>query len=250
MQKQAWTWTTPRLPQTARMARWGHFGTPVLILPTAGGDFEEIERFQLVAALAALIEGGRIKVYSIDAVATRAWLAATTSVQDCVSLEARYDTFIYQDVLERIRSDCQDDHIEPILVGASLGAATAVSVLCHHPDSFRAAIGLSGVYGGGTRFSGGCYGAPVSAAALHATPLTAVNYVATLGGTQLSKLRQRAIVLGSGAGDYENPDESKRLADAFGAKAIPCRFDSWGPQRDHTWSTWRAQLPGLLAEQL
>ena len=48
MQKQAWTWTTQRLPEPARMARWGHFGTPVVIFPTAGGDFEEIERFELM----------------------------------------------------------------------------------------------------------------------------------------------------------------------------------------------------------
>src|SRR5205807_200210 len=34
MQKQAWTWTTDRFPQPARMARWGHFGIPVLIFPT------------------------------------------------------------------------------------------------------------------------------------------------------------------------------------------------------------------------
>jgi len=58
MQKQAWTWSTFRFPQTARMVRWGHFGVPVLIFPTAGGDYEEIERFQLVAALAPLIDGG------------------------------------------------------------------------------------------------------------------------------------------------------------------------------------------------
>src|SRR5882724_6205619 len=56
MQKQAWTWTTRRLPQPGRMARWGHFGTPVVIFPTAGGDFEEIERFQLIAALGELID--------------------------------------------------------------------------------------------------------------------------------------------------------------------------------------------------
>src|SRR6185312_8664264 len=74
MQKQAWTWTTRHLPQPARMARWGHFGTPVLIFPTAGGDFEEIERFQLIAALGGLIDGGRIKAYSIDGVAVHAWL--------------------------------------------------------------------------------------------------------------------------------------------------------------------------------
>lgn len=271
MQKQAWTWTTPRLPQPARTARWGHFGAPVLIFPTAGGDFEEIERFQLVAALSGLIDGGRIKVYSIDAVAVRAWLAATTSVRECVSLEEGYDTFLYEEVLWRIRVDCQDDHLEPILVGASLGAATAVTTLCRHPDSFRAAIGLSGVYGGGAHPWRECCGAPSQAwSSQEASPqdasrpdrstsegapssttwLSPIDYVASLGGPHLAQLKRRRIILGSGAGDYENPADSRQLADAFGSKGIACRLDLWGAARGHTWSTWRDLLPRLLAEQL
>jgi esterase/lipase superfamily enzyme len=222
------------------MARWGHFGTPVLIFPTAGGDFEEIERFQLVAVLDGLIDGGRIKVYSVDAVAERAWLAANTSPQECISLQERYDSFLYEDVLQRIRSDCQNDRIEPILVGASLGAAAAVSTLCRHPDSFRAAIGLSGVFGSACECSHGS----------RPSGREEAGYLATLTGPQLERLRQRAIILGCGAGDYENPADSKRLADALGSKGIACRFDLWGPTHGHTWSTWRDMLPRLLAEQI
>ena len=43
--KHSWTWSSQRLPEPARVARWGHFGTPLLLFPTAGGDFEEVERF-------------------------------------------------------------------------------------------------------------------------------------------------------------------------------------------------------------
>ena len=254
MQKQAWTWTTTHLPQPARMVRWGHFGTPVVIFPTAGGDFEEIERFQLVAALGALIDGGRIKVYSVDAVATRAWLAANSSPQECVDLQQRYDSFLYEDVLQRVRLDCQNDRIEPILVGASLGAVAAVSTLFRHPESFRAAIGLSGVYGGvfdevvgGSR----TFGRTCESASGPAAPRQdAAGYLAALAGPQLERLRQRPIILGSGAGDYENPAASKHLADALGSKGVACRLELWGPARDHTWSTWRDMLPRLLAGAL
>jgi esterase/lipase superfamily enzyme len=220
MQKQAWTWTTTRFPQPARLVRWGHFGVPVLIFPTAGGDFEEIERFQLVAALGSLIDAGRIKVYSVDGLAARARLAATTNIDE------RFDSFLYEEVLQRVRSDCQDARIEPTLVGATLGAATAISTLLRHPDSFRAAIGMSGVYD------------------------DTINDIAALSVSRLEQLKGRSITLGAGGGDYENPNASRRLADALGAKGIQCRFKYWGPARDHTWSTWRDQLPGLLGELL
>jgi esterase/lipase superfamily enzyme len=239
MQKQAWTWTTRRLPQPARLARWGHFGTPVVIFPTAGGDFEEIERFQLIAALGELIDAGRIKAYSTEGAAVRAWLSATTSKPDCARLQDRYDSFVYEEVLQRIREDCHDDRIEPILAGASLGAFAALSGICRHPDSFRAAIGLSGVYDVSHRYCG------EESAAF--SPLARLE---TLKGPRLEQLRRRAIILGSGEGDYENPADSRRLADACAAKGIPCRLSLWGPARDHTWSTWREMLPRLLAAQL
>jgi esterase/lipase superfamily enzyme len=239
MQKQAWTWTTRRLPQPARMARWGHFGTPVVIFPTGGGDFEEIERFQLIDALGELIGGGRIKAYSIDAVAVRAWLSATTSAQDCARLQDRYDSFVYEEVLQRVREDCQDERIEPILAGASLGAFAAVSGICRHPDSFRAAIGVSGVYDLAHRYCGE-----------DRAGFSPLACLVTLKGQRLEHLRRRAIILGSGEGAYENPADSKRLASACTSKGIPCRLSLWGPARDHTWSTWREMLPRLLAEQL
>ena len=56
------------------MARWGTYGTPFLIFPTAGGDAEEIERFHVVGTLKRAVEEGRIKIYSCDSVAGRAML--------------------------------------------------------------------------------------------------------------------------------------------------------------------------------
>ena len=48
------------------LVRWGTVGQPVLLFPTAGGDAEEIERFQMIDVLAPLLDAGKIKVYSCD----------------------------------------------------------------------------------------------------------------------------------------------------------------------------------------
>jgi len=242
MQKQAWTWTTEHLPAPARMVRWGHFGAPVLIFPTAGGDFEEIERFQLIGALAALIDNGKIKVYSLDGIATRAWLAGTTTPAACAKLQEHYDAYVYEDVLQRIRIDCKDPRIEPILVGASLGAFHAVCGLCRHPDAFRLAIGVSGSYDLAAKVGG------VSSEQLGL--FAAVSYLTRATESQLEQLRRRRVILGSGEGDYETPEESRRLAEALGSSKVPSRLSLWGPDHDHNWSSWREQLPRLLAEQL
>ena len=55
-------WHSERMDQPIGLARWGHYGTPVLVFSTAGGDAVVIERNGLVGACWALVESGRVKV--------------------------------------------------------------------------------------------------------------------------------------------------------------------------------------------
>jgi esterase/lipase superfamily enzyme len=71
------------------------WGTPVLVFPTAGGDPEEIERMGLIGALEPLLTAGRIKIYSLDSIAGRAWLMRLDPRQ-CTWLQNQYDAFVYQ----------------------------------------------------------------------------------------------------------------------------------------------------------
>src|SRR5690606_32827748 len=128
------------------LVRWGHWGQPVLVFPTAGGDAEEIERMHLVGAVSQLIDAGRIKVYSCDSVAGRALAARTGSVEYRCALLNRFEECIAHEVVPAIRTDCNDAGAEVLSAGASLGAFNAVAVACRYPQLFRGAIGMSGSY--------------------------------------------------------------------------------------------------------
>ncbi|HKT71570.1 MAG TPA: alpha/beta hydrolase-fold protein [Steroidobacteraceae bacterium] len=242
MQKESWSWATRRLPDPARLVRWGHFGTPVLLFPTAGADFEEVERFQLIAALGGLIEQGRIKVYSVDGLAVRAWLASTLPPEGCARLQDRYDEFLSEEIVPRIRQDCQAERIEPIVAGASLGAFSALAALCKYPQQFRASVGLSGVYDLAPRTTG------VSSESVGA--FTPARHLAALseGAAALRQLRGRQIILGTGEGPYETPAESRALASLLQTKQVPCHLRLEGSHRDHDWSAWRELLPAYLRD--
>ena len=98
MQKDVTRWYSPRLEQEVQLVRWGHVGTPVLLFPTAGGDAEEVERFHLIRMLEPLIDAGRIKVYSTDSVAGRAWISGDHSAEYCSRVQNLFDEdFDYQD---------------------------------------------------------------------------------------------------------------------------------------------------------
>ena len=55
-------------------------------------------------------------------------------------------------------------------------------------------------------------------------------------------------LLASGEGDWEDIGESWRMAEVLGAKGIPNRVDSWGPEYRHDWPTWHRMLPQYLRE--
>ena len=67
-------WYSGRLQHEITVVRWGTFGRPVLVFPSAGGDAEEIERNGLVGACGPLLADGRVKLYSVDSVAGQAMI--------------------------------------------------------------------------------------------------------------------------------------------------------------------------------
>jgi esterase/lipase superfamily enzyme len=240
VQKDVTRWYSTRLEEEVQLVRWGHFGTPVLLFPTAGGDAEEVERFHLVRVLEPLIEAGRIKVYSTDSVAGRVWASGQHSAEFCSRVQNLFDEFIYREVTPAIRNDCASDDIEIIACGASIGAFNAVATVCRHPDAYKMAIAMSGTFDLSKYLEG-----RMNEDFYFSSPL---HYLPDLEGEQLELLRTRFILIPTGEGDYEDIGESWRLAQVLGAKGIPNRVDSWGPHWHHDWNTWREMLPKYLDE--
>src|SRR5690349_23890744 len=109
MLKETWTWATTRLtgawpaslatPATVRVSRWGHYGTPLLLLPSAGADSEEVERFGLIGALRTLVESGRLKVFSVDGLAAHPWLQAKAAPDECARAQRAWETLVLEEVV-------------------------------------------------------------------------------------------------------------------------------------------------------
>jgi esterase/lipase superfamily enzyme len=234
-------WNSPRLGEYVGVARWGTFGAPVLLFPTAGGDAEEIERMHVIGALMPLIEAGRIKVYSCDSVAGRAWIQQEGSERHRAWVQNQFHAFVADELVPAIRADCNSDSIEVIAAGASIGAFNAVAVTCRYPALFRAALGLSGTYDLTRFLSNG----DMPADFYFSSP---VHFLPGLMGEALDRLRTRTILLASGQGRAENIGESWAMAHVLGQKAIPNRVIQWGEEWNHDWPTWRKMYPLYLDE--
>ena len=225
------------------LVRWGTYGQPVLLFPTAGGDAEEVERFHLVGVLGPLIEAGKIKVYSCDSAAGKALLAREGSAQHQMWLQNQFHQYVKHEVVPAIRKDCQKPDIEIWATGASIGAFHSVAMVCRFPDLFSKACAMSGTYDL-RRF----YEARPDEFNDDFWNSSPIHFVPYLGGKHLEVLRTRFILMPSGEGRAEDIGESWRMANVLGKQGIPNRVDPWGKDWHHDWVTWRKMLPQVLEE--
>lgn len=235
-------WFSARLGQDITVARWGSYGAPVLLFPTAGGDAEEVERHQMIAHLQPLIDAGRAKVYSCDSVAGRALATGHGTVDHQLALFNGFHEAIAREVIPAIHSDLGGHRHAVVVAGASIGAFNALAITCRYPELVDAAVCMSGTYAI-EQFLGG----HVNDDLYFASPL---RFLPDLEGPTLDRLRTRLIVLASGSGRWENVDESWAAAKVLGEKGIPNRVDDWGPSYEHDWPTWWEMLPTYLDDLL
>jgi esterase/lipase superfamily enzyme len=243
MSKETTSWRSDRLGQEIRLARWGSMGAPLLLFPTAGGDYEECERMWMVKVLTPLLEARRLKLYSVDSLGSQAMLDDSHSPEHASWVQNAFDSAVYHEVVPAIRADCKSPDIEIVTAGASLGAFNALAAVCRHPDAFSKAVCMSGTYDL-ARFMDG----RMTSDFFHSSPL---HFVPKLPENDLlNRLRQRFIVLAHGKGRWEDPKQSWRMADVLGARGVPNRVDEWGPDHDHDWPTWRQMLPLYMDDLL
>lgn len=236
--KRTWSWNSPALGRSMDVACWGSFGLPVILFPTAGGDFEECERFQLVSALAPLIQAERIKLYSVGSISRDAWLDPQARPWHKSWLQGRFDQYLASELLPHVERDCGGFR-GFVAAGASLGAYNAVTVATRHPEWFKLVIAMSGTYDfdrwmGNHRDDDYYFHQPL-------------YFLPHLGdGDILQALQRVRFVIATGQGRFEAPWESDRLVQILKSKGVPAQLELWGHDVHHDWPTWRSMLPLFL----
>src|SRR6185295_459896 len=206
MERRTTSWYSPSLNMDMPLVAYGHSGQTLLMLPTAAADYLEYERFYLVDAIKPLIEGGRVRAYSINSVNRWSLLNEEMPSRMKAELLTRYDRYIVEEVLPLIRNESGAD-ARPITTGASLGAFLAANEYFKHPDLFRGVIAMSGSYDIRSYLKG------------HYDDNVYFNnpadYLSGLNDEHyLPILRQAdSIYILSGQGSYEDPQRSEQLSD-------------------------------------
>jgi esterase/lipase superfamily enzyme len=231
-------WYSERLFQDMPLVAYGHFGQPILMLPTAAADFLEYERFQLLETMRPWLDGGKIKAYSVNSVNKQALLNDRASAQEKVSWLNRYHGYITEEVLPLIRHDCGGGDVKPMIFGISLGAYLAGNIFFRRPDLFSGAMLLSGSYDI-RNYMNGYYNDDV----YFNNP---VDFLPHMDNAPLMQGGGKKIIIFTGQGPYEAPDRSRALSNILHAKGVPHWLDVWGHDVGHDWPWWRKCVPYYL----
>jgi esterase/lipase superfamily enzyme len=239
MHREIHQWYSPSLNKHMEIAMYGHYGTALLLLPTAAADYLEYERFHLIDAIQPHIDAGKFKVFSINSINSEAWLNNHMEPRHKASRHQQFNSYVENEVAPFIRTHTSGD-TPIILSGASLGALHSANLYFRRPDLFQGVIAMSGVYDL-TAYTKGYYDEDV----YFNSPC---HYLPNIHEGHLLNLMRSSghIHLLSGSGAYEDPEASRNLSSILNSKGVPHELDIWGPDMRHDWPTWRAMLPFYL----
>lgn len=239
MQTEYHHWYSHRIEREMGVVVYGHWGPPLLVFPTSGGDEWEMDRQGMIGALAGVIDAGRAKVFTINANSRDSFYDKSAHPFHRSYMQAQYDAYVVHEVVPFIRQHCQSGDIPVATMGASLGAYHAANSLFKHPDVFKRCYALSGVYDL-KRFMDGQYDDNF----YFNNP---VDYMANLRDAwTYDQLRSCEIHLATGHGPWEDKGPTYRMAEVLRSKGIAHFLDDWGGMGGHDWPYWKHQMREYL----
>ena len=228
----------PAIGGHGRVLVYGHWGRPVLAFPSQQGRPHDYEDRGMIAAIAGLLDAGRVKVYAVESFDSSSWHHGELELEERAQRHGLYEDWIVHQVVPWIHQDCGGAP-EILVTGCSFGAYHAANFALRRADLFPLAICQSGVYdvavvGRGARGDAVYFNNPM-------------DYVSHLHGDHLDWLRGRvSLLIVCGQGQWEDTtgalESSRRFAGVLAGKGIPHELDLWGQDVPHDWPSWRAQL--------
>lgn len=221
-----------------RMNVWcyGHWGAPVLVIPSAAGFAHEWDAQGMVEVLEPLINGARLKLYCPESNVSQSWTSKEASPEEKVARYQIYERFVVDELVPWVRQDCGSNGIRIGATGCSLGGYYAANFALKFPEIFHYALCMSGRYDI-TEFTDGRSTGDI----YFNNPLA---YVPNLNGEHLERVRRNThIALICGQGPYEEGciEETIALAEVLKAKGISHERDIWGHDVAHNWVWWQRQ---------
>ncbi len=229
-------WHSEALGLHMPIVRYGNWGRPLLMFPTAASDVLDNERFYLIKSIEHHILAGRVTVFAIETVNRLSWMDESIDPRESGRRQALYSRYIENEVVPHIRHIMGNPSARIGATGASFGAFHAANAMFRRPDQFDTLIAMSGFYDLNPGYTRGLSSDDI----YFNNPSAYVRHMSD--AHQLHLLRNSSINIVCGQGAYERPDKSRAFSQLLWDKGIWNNLDLWGHDVDHDWPWWRKML--------
>jgi esterase/lipase superfamily enzyme len=122
---------------------FGHAGARVLSFPTSRGTYHEWEDRKMPDVLGEQLLAGTMQLFCVASADDASWYDDTLSMHERAEWQARYDTFLTDEVLPRMATLNDDPTL--ITVGASFGGYHALCFAMRYPHLVTRVLSMSGL---------------------------------------------------------------------------------------------------------
>jgi esterase/lipase superfamily enzyme len=196
----------------------------------------------MIDALSPLLAAGRMKVYCPETNVSKSF-SGGGSVDYRMAHHNAYERFVMNTLIPFIRTDCRMPRARMVATGCSVGALYSSIFTLKHPETFRAALCLSGRYRTSWFFDG------ESNEDLYFNDPFA--FLPNLHGAGLERVRRNAyiaIVVGRGYAEEGCIPETAEFGALLEQKGIAHHLAFWGTDSSHTYPWWQKQARHYLSQ--
>ena len=122
----------------------GHWGHPILMFPSSGGQYTQNTDFGLTGAVMQFVEQGRIKLYNIETLDMLSFYHDNMITEQKIHNYELYMQFLRNEMIPYIQGECNVHRIA--VAGVSFGGFHAANTAFRFPDLVSHFIGMSAAY--------------------------------------------------------------------------------------------------------
>lgn len=122
----------------------GHWGHPILMFPSSGGQYTQNTDFGLVGSVMHLIEEGRIKLYNVETIDMLSFYDDNMNTETKIHNYELYMQFLKNEMIPYIQKECNAHHIAT--AGVSFGGFHAANTAFRFPDVVSHLIAMSAAF--------------------------------------------------------------------------------------------------------
>lgn len=237
MQIEHYDWYSERLNRNMHIARYGHWGHPIIVFPTSHGGWKQFEDYGMPSDCQKFIDNGKVQFFSIDDVNADSWYNFNVSPEQRVINHMAYEEYVLKEVIPFIWDYARNDNFG--VMGCSFGAFQTVNILLRHPDIFKYGFSFSGDFDI-KEFLDNHYDDSV----YFNNP---IDYVHGMKDTRQSQIINEKCQLWLMTGEQDfSWDGTLKLHNKLLEAGINHNYESWAAPCFHNEIWWKKQLPHIL----